>query len=119
VCADCHAEIEEVRLQSGAVDVTLTGNALALDTLIRVAQGRTTTVTARSRNDAHVVLLTDALGTRIMRRTGQPNMFQASMATGAPGLRHFTVEALSDSSLFDDAVRVSQHGWTILYSVDP
>lgn len=118
VCADCHAEIEEVRLQSGAVDVTLTGNALALDTLIRVAQGRTTTVTARSRNDAHVVLLTDALGTRIMRRIA-PNVFSAAMATGAPGLRHFTVEALSDSSLFDDTVRVSQHGWTILYSVDP
>lgn len=118
VCFDCHAEIEEVRLQSGAVDVTLTGNALALDTLIRVDQGRATNVTARSKNDVHVVLLTDAAGTRIMRRIA-PNVFSASMTTGAPGLRHFTVEAISDSSLFDDAVRVSQHGWTILYSVDP
>jgi hypothetical protein len=118
ICLDCHAEIEEVRLQSGAVDVTLQGNALALDSLIRVGQGRTTMVTARSRNDAHVVLLTDALGTRVMRRIA-PNVYSASMATGAPGLRHFTVEAISDSSLFDDAAPVSQHGWTILYSVDP
>lgn len=118
VCLDCHAEIEEVRLQSGVLDVTLQGNALALDSLIRVEQGRITTVTARSRNDVHVVLLTDAAGTRIMRRIA-PNVFSASMVTGSPGLRHFTVEALSDSTLFDEAAPVSQHGWTILYSVDP
>jgi len=41
------------------------------------------------------------------------------MTTGTPGLHHFTVEALSDSTLFDDVVSASQHGWTFLYAVDP
>ena len=75
-------------------------------------------VTARSRNDAHIVLLHDAAGSHVLRRI-TPNVFSGTLAIGIPGLHHFTVEALSDSSLVDDKVRVSQHGWTFLYRVDP
>ena len=58
------------------------------------------------------------MGSHVLRRMA-PNYFSGTMAIGPPGLRHFTVEALSDSSLFDDNVRVSQHGLTFLYRVDP
>jgi hypothetical protein len=117
-CADCHAWLDEVRLQSGAVDVTLHDDALALDSLIHLGAGKPATVTARSRNDVHVVLLHDASGSHVLRRIA-PNVFSGSMTIGGPGLRHFTVEAISDSTLFDDVVRASQHGWTFLYAVDP
>ncbi|MGH7730765.1 MAG: hypothetical protein ACRENJ_05875 [Candidatus Eiseniibacteriota bacterium] len=117
-CADCHAWIEEVRLQSGTVDVTLRDNDLTLDSLIHLGADAPATVTARSRNDVHVVLLHDASGSHVLPRVA-PNHFSGAMAVGAAGLRHLTVEALSDSSLFDDRAPVSQHGWTFHYVVNP
>src|SRR5262245_11661517 len=73
VCTDCHAKLQEVRLQAGALDMVLTGNDLQLDSLLHVTAGTPATVTARAANDAHVVLVTDASGTRVLPRVA-PNL---------------------------------------------
>lgn len=118
VCADCHAELEEVRLQSGILDLTLHGNSLALDSIPHLSAAKAATIIARSRNDRHIVVLYDVAGGRVMRRSA-PNEFTATLTLGGPGQHHFAVEVLSDSTLFDDHVRVSTHGWQFLYQVDP
>jgi hypothetical protein len=118
VCATCHADLVLVRLQAGPVDVMLNGNSMAIDSVLQLPAGAIATVTATSSNDAHVVLLHDEAGSHVLRRSA-PNVFSGRLTIGGSGLRHFTVEVLSDSSLFDDAVRVSQHGWTFPYRVAP
>jgi hypothetical protein len=118
VCADCHADLVEVHLQSGSLDRTLQANSLALDSIIHLTAGQPTTITARSRNDLHIVVLHDAGGSRLLRRSA-PNRFTGTLTPGGPGRHHFTVEILSDSTVFDDRVRVSQHGWQFLYDVSP
>jgi hypothetical protein len=118
VCSDCHAELVEVRLQSGILDLTLHGNALALDSIIHLSAASAASITARSANDGHVVVLHDAAGARILRRSA-PNEFTGTLAMGGVGQHHFSVEVLSDSTLFDDRVRVSTHGWQFLYDVRP
>jgi hypothetical protein len=117
-CTPCAARLEELHIESGIVDVTFPGDLGGIDSLLHLVVSIPTRVTARVSNDAHLVLLHDASGRRVLRRVA-PRQFAGALAADAPGLRHFTVEVISDSALVDDATPVSQHGLTIPYIADP
>jgi hypothetical protein len=119
-CVDCHAKIHEVRVTQGAQDhVMPISDFIGVDSLVHVSAGMPVEVTATIDNSAHLVLLHDASGSRRLAATapGSP-MFQAALVLGGSGLRHFTIESVSDSSVYADSVHVSEQGYTFTIAVD-
>jgi hypothetical protein len=118
-CFDCHGEILQAQIQLPGGPMTLPITPLvAVDSLVHVSGSGPWTVTAVARRDDNIVILHDSQGSRRLLRTA-PATFTGTVELGSPGLRHFTIEAFSDSSLIDDVTPLTQGGYTFLFAVDP
>ncbi len=109
----CNTEVVGVRLRQGAVEIDMpVSNATGIDSLIAVGTDPIT-VSVTTANPDDVVLLHDAAGAQRLASIGG-NVYEGPLTLLPGGLRHFTVEALTDSSVADSTVRVSQHGFTMM-----
>ena len=119
---DHTTEVLSLRLQSGALDTTLT-HPLAFIQLrgllkLQVGAGVTLTVTT-GRNDDVVVLHHNDLRFRL--HNNGDNAYSGQFRTGlfARGLQHFGVDAMSNGTLFDDALPYDSQIWVLPYVIAP
>jgi len=113
--------ISSLRIQSGALDTTIT-NPLALFRLrriLRLSSGAMVTLTATTgRNDDVVVLNYRFL--RVRFHNNGDNTYTAQVRAGwIEGVHHFGVNALSHGTLFDDTAAYDSQAWILPYVVEP
>jgi hypothetical protein len=118
---DAETRIVSLRVQSGALDTTLT-DPLAFHRLRRVIRfepGAEVTLTATTRNADDVVLLylRDRRGR--FHNNGDGTHTAVFRAPDHLGLRHLGVNALSRGTLFDADARYDSHAWIEPYVVHP
>ena len=115
------SRIESLRVQSGALDTTIT-DPLAffrLRGILKLEAGAEVTLTATTLRDDDVVLLY-LRGHRAPFHNNGDNTYTAVFA--APefdGLHHLGVDALSHGTLFDDQARYDSQAWIEPYLVHP
>jgi len=113
--------ITAIRVQSGALDTTIT-NPLALFRLrniLRLPAGSTVTLTATTgANDDVVILYTSFLRLRF-HANGDGTYTGTWDAQLFDGFRHFRVNALSHGTLFDPAAPYDSEAWSLPYRVSP
>ena len=112
--------IQSVRLQAGALDLTVT-DPLALvrrADLPRIAPGTPVHVTATTGDPGDVVILYARWGRMRMRPGTVAGTFEGRfLAPGGDGLRHLAVNALSHGTLYDDRLPYDSKAWGIPFVV--
>jgi hypothetical protein len=113
--------LASVRIQSGAVDTTIT-DPLELHRLRRVVlvtPGEPVTLTATTGNASDVVLFYGFDTRRRFTNNGDGTFTFTFPAGRFPGLRNFGVDALSNGTLFDDQAPYDANGWVFPFVTDP
>lgn len=118
---DAETRIRSLRVQSGALDTTLT-DPLAffrLRRLLRLDPETDVTATVTTLRDDDVVVF--YLGDRRFRfHNNGDHTYTATWRTSAfEGVRHFGVNALSNGSLFDDRAPYDSQAWILPFVVAP
>lgn len=112
--------IQSVRIQAGAVDLTITEPLVPVrrGDLARIAPETPVHVTATTGDPTNVLVLYARWGRMRMRPTGVPGQFEARfLAPHEGGVRHIAVNALSHGTLYDDALPYDSKAWGIPFVV--
>ena len=118
---DATTNITSLRVQSGALDTTIT-DPLALFRLRRVlrfgAGAQVTLTLTTGRNDD--VALLDLRDRRFRLTNNGDGTYSGTFRAGFfDGVHHFGVNALSHGTLFDDTAPYDSQAWILPYVVDP
>lgn len=112
-------QIQSLRLQSTALDTTIT-DPLAffkLRNVLRFAAGDSVTITATTGRNDDVALLY-ARDRRIRMKNNGDNTYTTVLHIGyLDGWRHFAVNALSHGTLYDDTLPYDSKAWIFPYAV--
>jgi len=113
--------IVSLRIQSGALDTTIT-DPLAFFRLRRVLRFATRdsvhlTMTTNHADDVALLYLRDL---RFRLKNNGDDTYSGTFRTGwLAGVRHFGVNALSHGTLFDDTAPYDSQAWILPYLVEP
>ena len=111
--------IASLRVQSGALDTTIT-DPLELHRLRRivlVAPETEVRLTATTNAASDVVLFRGHDLRRRFHNNGDGTHTFVFRSGQFPGLRHFAVDALSNGTLFDDQAAYDSNAWALAYAV--
>ena len=118
---DAITKIESLRVQSGALDTTITEplDFWRLRRILKFAPDAQVTLTATTQRDDDVVVL--YAGARRMRfhANGDGTYTLQWTVSSFTGVRHLGVNALSHGTLFDDAAPYDSQAWILPYIVAP
>lgn len=118
---DASSNIVSLRIQSGALDTTIT-DPLAFFRLRRVLRFATRdsvrlTMTTGRNDDVALLYLRDM---RFRLKNNGDDTYSGTFRTGwLAGVRHFGVNALSHGTLFDDTAPYDSQAWILPYIVEP
>jgi hypothetical protein len=114
-----HAQIQSIRIQSGALDTTIVNprELFRLRQILKVEAGASVTLTVTtSRNDDIVFLM--AYWSRFRLAPQGDGTYSGTFRVPRDrGVRHFGVNALARSTLWDDAAPYDSHAWIFPYAV--
>jgi hypothetical protein len=116
---DAEVRIQSLRVQSGALDTTIT-DPLALFRLraiLKLTAGEPTTLTVTTNHDDDVVLLHTRLGRFPLHTNGDGTYSGTWTAPLLAGFRHAGINALSHGTLFDPAAPYDSQAWILPYRV--
>jgi hypothetical protein len=119
---DHTTDITSLRIQSGALDTTITDplEFVRMRNVLRLQPNSSVTLTVTTaRNDDIVVL--HRFGGRLLMTNHGDNSYSATLRIGlfAGGLRHFGVDAMSRGTLFDDVLSYDSQRWILPYVIVP
>lgn len=118
---DAQTRLQSLRVQSGAVDTTIT-DPLAFWRLRRIVQlqpGAMVTLTATTQDPTDVVVLYARDRRARFHNNGDGTHTITWTASAIAGLRHLAVNALSHGTLFDDQAPYDSQTWIVPYVVAP
>ena len=116
---DAHAHIESIRIQSGALDTTIAdaSQLFRLRNLLRVEAGAQVTLTVTTTRNDDIVFLMARWSRFRLASNGDGTYTGTWTVPGDGGVRHFGVNALSRSTLWDDTAPYDSHAWIFPYVV--
>jgi hypothetical protein len=116
---DATAHIASVRVQSGALDTTLTAplELFRLRGLLQFAPDTPVTITVTTTHNNDVVLLYAANSRLRFKNNGDGTYVGTWSTPNLVGLRHVGINALTHGTLYDDTAPYDSQAWMVPFVV--
>ena len=116
---DATVEIQSLRVQSGALDTTITNprELFRLRAILKLTAGEPTTLTVTTNHSDDLVLLYTRLGRFPFHNNGDGTYSGTWRAPVFEGFKHFAVNALTRGTLVDPEAPYDSKAWAFPYRV--